>query len=408
MLNLFIKYLDNQCSPEEVKTLLAHFHAPENEIQLRRLILESLEKGHFSEENIHHEWNEAAEKTYQQIKRQMSGDSDTELKAVPIPVHKRTRIGTPKLWIGVAASVIIISVAGFFLLQKKEQTEKPVVQNEKKFENDIAPGGDKAILTLADGRQIILDNTKNGTIAQEGSVQVMKTEEGELVYTNTNDQASEVFYNTVSTPRGGQYRLVLPDGSKVWLNANSSIRFPNVFNGTERKVEIGGEAYFEVTKNKTRPFKVTVVSSAGEVKSEIEVLGTYFNINSYDNEATIKTTLIEGAVKVKKGNNLLLLSPGQQAQLNSNGEMKLARDVDVEAIMAWKNGKFIFSYDDIQSVMRQLERWYDIVVEYKGNITKEEFIGVISRNVSISQILNMLEKSGYVKFEVRGRKVIVQ
>lgn len=407
MFSLYTKYLNNECSPEEVKQLLAHFNDPEHESELRRLITESLEKDDAVPMNG--EWNKAVSETYQKIKNQIGAGMPGELRGVPM--YKKT-------WFKVAASVaIVLSIAAFLFLQNGEgDKEEVVVKAEKKFENDIAPGGDKAILTLADGSKIVLDETNNGTIAQQGGAEVVKTADGQLAYTVNDEKAKEVLYNTVSTPRGGQYRLVLPDGSKVWLNAQSSIRFPNVFVGNERKVEITGEVYFEVTKLKSKRFVVGVFSSlTEEVKSVIEVLGTHFNVNSYSDEPAIKTTLLEGKVSVSSkvatassGTRNALLAPGQQSQMNAQGEMKVSRDVDVEEVMAWKEGKFIFKDNDIRSVMRQLEKWYDIEVEFKGTITKEEFVGSISRNVNISQILNMLEKTRAVNFEIKGKKVIVK
>jgi len=197
--------------------------------------------------------------------------------------------------------------------------------------------------------------------------------------------------------------LTLSDGSKVWLNAASSLRYPASFVGNERKVELTGEGYFEVAKNASMPFKVNVAG-----KGEVEVLGTYFNINSYADEATINTTLLEGKVKVSALNNQQTLSPGQQAQIAGDGQINLNKNVNVEAVMAWKNGKFIFENADIKSVMRQVEKWYDVEIVFNGNITTEEFVGIISRNVNVSQILKMLEKTGTVKFEIEGKRIIVK
>jgi ferric-dicitrate binding protein FerR (iron transport regulator) len=221
-----------------------------------------------------------------------------------------------------------------------------------------------------------------------------------LSYNTLKNKSSEVLYNTISTPRGGQYELMLSDGSKVWLNAASSLRFSASFVGKERKVELLGEAYFEVAKNAAMPFKVKVHGM------EVEVLGTHFNINSYDNESMIRTTLLEGSVKINKNNSSSLLKPGQQAQMNKAGEIKIINNVDVEEAIAWKEGKFQFDKADIHDIMRQLARWYDVDVEYKGTVSSH-FGGTISRDVNLSQVLNMLHLTGEVNFQIQDKKVLV-
>ena len=316
------------------------------------------------------------------------------------------RMKTRKLWM-VAASVFIVFVAGlsYFYLSKNQIKEvRGNVAKNIVLKNDRLPGGNKAVLTLANGSSIVLDSAQNGTLAQQGNVKVVKLNDGKLVYQNdqnTNEFATQ--YNTITTPRGGQYQLVLVDGSKVWLNAASSIRFPTSFAGKERDVQITGEAYFEVTHNAEMPFHVKVNSM------NVLVLGTHFNVNAYNDEKAIKTTLLEGSVKVSKGNKSVFITPGEQAQItDKTDEIEIKHNVDLEEIIAWKNGKFLFQDADIHSIMRQLERWYDITVSYRGNTTNEKFMGIISRNVNISQILNMLEKTGAIKFEIEGKNVIVK
>lgn len=313
-----------------------------------------------------------------------------------IPIHKRN-------WFRIAAAaVLILAVGSIFLIIDQPQNQQQANTNQKQV-IDIAPGGNKAILTLADNTQIILDSVANGDLTNQGNIKIIKLD-GQLAY-NTTGNTIKVLYNTITTPRGGQYQLILSDGSKIWLNAESSLRFPASFVGKERKVELNGEAYFEVTKNASMPFKVDVAG-----KAEVEVLGTHFNINSYSDETTINTTLLDGSVKVTAlaTHNSQLIVPGQQAQLNASGQIGMNPNADLEEVVAWKNEKFIFQYADIQSIMRQIERWYDVEVEYKGSVTKEEFVGVISRNVKISEIVKMLEKTGAVNFEIEGKKVIVK
>jgi ferric-dicitrate binding protein FerR (iron transport regulator) len=232
-----------------------------------------------------------------------------------------------------------------------------------------------------------------------------------LSYNTLKNKSSEILYNTISTPRGGQYQLMLADGSKVWLNAESSLRFPVSFTGQERKVELMGEASVGVAHVSSSlgggreeaagmPFKVKVHGM------EVEVLGTHFNINSYDNESTIRTTLLEGSVKINKNNSSSLLKPGQQAQMNKAGEIKIINNVDVEEAIAWKEGKFQFDKADIHDIMRQLARWYDVDVEYKGTVSSH-FGGTISRDVNLSQVLNMLHLTGEVNFQIQDKKVVV-
>src|SRR6185312_909605 len=301
-----------------------------------------------------------------------------------------------------AAAIIIIcmlSVSLYFLFKPKVEYQISKTESIQSNKNDVTPGTNKAILTLANGSSIILDSVANGTLTTQGNSKILKLN-GMLSYNTLKNKSSEVLYNTISTPRGGQYLLMLADGSKVWLNAASSLRFPANFVGKERKVELLGEAYFEVAKNAAMPFKVKVNGM------EVEVLGTHFNINSYENESTIRTTLLEGSIKINKNNSSSLLKPGQQAQMNKAGEIKIINDADVEEAIAWKEGKFQFDRADIHDIMRQLARWYDVDVEYKGTVSSH-FGGTISRDVNLSQVLNMLHLTGEVKFQIEDRKVVV-
>ena len=300
-----------------------------------------------------------------------------------------------------AAAIIIcmLSVSLYFLFKPQPARQISKTENIKTPANDVAPGGNKAILTLANGTSIILDSAANGTLTTQGNSKILKLN-GMLSYNTLKNKSSEVLYNTISTPRGGQYELMLSDGSKVWLNAASSLRFPASFVGKERKVELLGEAYFEVAKNAAMPFKVKVHGM------EVEVLGTHFNINSYDNESMIRTTLLEGSVKINKNNSSSLLKPGEQAQMNKAGEIKIINNVDVEEAIAWKEGKFQFDKADIHDIMRQLARWYDVDVEYKGTVSSH-FGGTISRDVNLSQVLNMLHLTGEVNFQIQDKKVVV-
>jgi len=329
----------------------------------------------------------------------------------------------------------------FWMNRSTNPPKATVVQEKPKSQpaNDVQPGGNKAILTLGNGATIILDSAHNGALAQQGNTQVVKTNDGQLLYNQTTKNSgnplttdpadsrhpdkfgnSPLTYNTLSTPRGGQYQLVLPDGSTVWLNAASSIRFPTAFTGNERNVEITGEAYFEVKKNAAMPFTVKMNNGAS-----VQVLGTHFNINAYDDESSSKVTLLEGSVKVgnrqsaigneekaKDKNYEVILKPGEQAIVvaspltTDHSPLTINHSPDIEEVMAWKNGAFQFNGSTIETVMRQVSRWYDVEVEYKGNISLH-FAGTISRNVNISQVLEMLEKAGGIKTTLKGNKVIV-
>lgn len=301
---------------------------------------------------------------------------------------------------GWAAAAVLILVSGFwFLSQRTDQEKSSLVITPAT--HDISPGGNKAILTLSDGSQVILDSANNGAITRQGNVTIIKLEDGQLAY-ESSDQNSHpltIQYNTITTPRGGQYQIELEDGSKVWLNAESSLKFPTVFAGNERKVEIMGEGYFEIAQNAAKPFIV----NTGEVK--VKVLGTHFNINAYEDEGKMKVTLLEGRVEVLSKGNQLKIEPGQQAEIQ-NELVTLNNTANIEAVMAWKNGKFYFEKADIKTVMNQISRWYDVDVEYRGEVT-HHFGGAISRNVNVSRVFEMLELTEGAHFKIEGKKVIV-
>ena len=306
--------------------------------------------------------------------------------------------------------LIILSIGTYFMFSSKSPKQEIVktAPTKPQLKNDIAPGGNKAVLILADGSTIVLDSASNGTISHQGNIKVQKLNNGLLAYTINGQQVTEsdeAFYNTISTPRGGQYQVTLADGTKVWLNAASSIRFPVLFKGKERKVEITGEAYFEVAKNKNMPFKVKANSS------EIEVLGTHFNVNSYDDEASIKTTLLEGKVKVSvpaiSGNqSSKFLLPGQQAGINKEGKINVIDNADTEEAVAWMNGHFQFKSADLKMILRQISRWYDADIEYKGNVNLH-FTGQLTRNENVSKVFKELALTGEVHFKIDGKKIIV-
>lgn len=296
-----------------------------------------------------------------------------------------------------AAILIFISVGTYFWLNPAPEPRAKIVSN---VFHDAPPGGNKAILTLANGKTIILDSAQNGIIVKTANFEVNKTKDGQLVYHVVENNTQKPGLNTLSTPRGGQYQVVLPDGSKVWLNAASSIKFPSAFKGKIREVELKGEAYFEVAKNAAMPFKVK------STHAKIEVLGTHFNVRAYDDENAMKTTLVEGSVKITSGNLTNVLKPGDQAVLNGDNGMKVINDVDADVETAWKNGLFQFKDASIEEIMRQAALWYNLNISFEGEIPKRYFTGKISRNVKASEFLNMLKYTG-VKFRIEGENIIV-
>jgi transmembrane sensor len=307
--------------------------------------------------------------------------------------------------ISIAATVLItVGISIYFFLHNISKKDK-VIEKTAIAGKSITPGGNHAILTLANGSSILLDSAQTGIVRDEGSSIIIKKDSGQLEYSkNAKTLTNDLGYNTLRTPRGGQYILVLPDGSKVWLNAASSIKYPSSFTDNVRKVELEGEAYFEVAKiispstNKRLPFIVSMIG-----KPDIEVLGTHFNIMAYNDEPFITTTLLEGSVQIGS----VVLNPGQQARI-SNGEasVKVTSDVDVNAVVAWKNGKTSFKDASIQTIMRAISRWYDVDVTYKGVIPDKRFKGGLPRNTDLSELLNVLEQNG-IHFNVTGKNIIV-
>jgi len=311
-----------------------------------------------------------------------------------------------RIWprVAVAASIAILLGTGIFYFTKTK--EQPVQVAEKPQE--IAPGGNRGILTLSNGKQIVLaDISAKDTIAKEGEedeVTIKMGANGVITYIiNPNTDTSKAganLFNTLSTPTGGQYNIVLADGTKVYLNAVSSIKYPTQFNGDQRIVELDGEAYFEVAKNKNKPF---IVKSGDQ---DIEVLGTHFNVHAYDNESVVKTTLLEGSVAVSYKNQKAILKPGQQSNVSDKFTKITIKQVDTEAAIAWKNGRFKFDNADLKTVMRQLERWYGIKVEYRGDVSDVRFNGGTFMNKNLSEVLKVLELSN-IKFKVEGKTIIV-
>jgi transmembrane sensor len=307
-----------------------------------------------------------------------------------------------RLWPRIAAAAALVLIVSGLYLYNRDTTSNDGVP----YASNISPGGNKAYLILADGKRIALTDAANGTLARQAGVQITKTEDGQLVYTVLENKSAAALYNTIETPKGGQYQVSLPDGTRVWLNAASSLKYPASFSSVkERRVELSGEAYFEVAHNKAVPFIVTTDRQA------VTVLGTHFDINSYANETRVKTTLLEGSVRVnalRPGTepdlNGTVLKPNQQSVLTS-GTISV-QNVEGAYEIAWKNGFFMFNYENLEQVMMKISRWYDIDVRYEDEDVKQQiFLGTVSRFENISKVLNMLEKTGNVKFLIEGKIV---
>jgi transmembrane sensor len=391
---LIARYLNKQCTAAEINILLHEFDQPENEEELKAAILQYFENagesGSLSDRSIDIALDDVHSRLISQIKQEAPAG----------------RPGSLKLWrvTAAAAAVLVFLSAGlYFYLNRMQPKPSLKAGIAKQSKNDILPGSNKAVLTLANGEQVVLTDAKNGVVAKQGGTAIIKTSDGQVINQVANRTASNeepIGYNTITTPRGGQYQVVLPDGSKVWLNAASSLKYPTKFSGEERNVELTGEAYFEVAKNAAMPFRVR---SAGQI---VEVLGTHFNINAYADETLMKTTLLEGSVKINHEQATVVIKPGEQATIVKGASRIAVNEVDTNEATAWRDGYFQFNHADIQTVMRQLSRWYDVDVKYEGTISSNQFGGAIQRKLNLSQVLHILEKS-QLRFTIIGKEVRV-
>jgi transmembrane sensor len=397
-LRLLDRYLDGKASDQEIELLENYYNS-------------------FQQTN---EWNEAELGNSQELGSHMLEQiKDVIQKAAQAPVfplHKRR-------WLQVAAAAVVLFVLGVSIwepVQKKAGQPIAAVDVSKSLTRVIK--SNHTVLIMANGEHIDLDSVNNGVVAYQDQIKIIK-QDSQLVFQQSGAQAIDpsgtISFHTVAVPKGGHYKVVLPDGSMVWLNAASMLRFSTSFKANERKVDLSGEAYFEVAKDRARPFRVHV--SAQGINSQngalIEVLGTHFNINAYSDEALLKTTLVEGSVKITpvhssglQTRNSRILAPGQQAQITDRVltpvEMGV-ETVDVETVLAWKNNMFNFNNADIQAIMRQIARWYDVEVVYEGKIPEKNFSGKINRNSELKTVLKIIEQSG-IRFHLEGKKVIVR
>ena len=315
------------------------------------------------------------------------------------------------LWVFrlVAASFALLLVyGGYEWWNKKGKIEERSPVMASIYGQDVPAGGNKATLTLADGQTVDLAKVTTENLIGQAGVTINKSI-GEISYDKAGEGPGQAAYNVLKTPLGGQYKVVLPDGSRAWLNAGSSLKYPTLFSGDQRDVEMSGEIYFEIEPDKKKPFHVKVLDKyQGGKDMEITVLGTHFNVSSYGDEPTMETTLLEGSVKVEKGDVTKILKPGQQASVAGGKPREIAVNmVDTESVVSWKEGRFEFN-GNIKQIMRQISRWYDLDVVYAGNVEKMAFVGTISRKNNVSEVLKMLEMTGGIQFRIEDRKILVK
>lgn len=335
--------------------------------------------------------------------------TDKQLRAdIYNRIHASTEDHKPrgvKSWWWLAAAAVLCGglVFGGLLIKKQQETTVDQTNITAVQKHPIKPGTNTAILTLANGTNIALDKAGNGVVAKAGNTAIRKMKNGLLAYTADDNKGTAVSdaLNTITIPRGGQYTITLPDGTNVWLNSQSSLTFPVAFKGAERKVRLIGEAYFEVAKNKHIPFIVHTGNA------DVKVLGTHFNVKAYQEDNAVKTTLLEGSVSLSNSSSSALLIPGEQGVAEAAGGRITQKKVNINQVMAWKSGYFIFREDDIHDIMKQISRWYDVDVEYRGNLSNIKFGGTYSKNKDITELLNGLELTGLVHFKIEGRRIIV-
>jgi ferric-dicitrate binding protein FerR (iron transport regulator) len=396
--SLFDKLIKNQCSPQEVDQLMDWLNDREQKGALERRVYEELSR-HYPAALADQAVKNRLESGLQQILA-------SENESGPLVQRQRGLLVKTWRWAAAAAVLLILITTTWLLLNRRPEPKKEIAAVPVNT-HDVQPGKNKAILILGDGRKILLDSAAAGRLALQGNTQV-DYKNGQVSYHEGHQQGpGELLYNTLSTANGESYSLTLADGSRVWLNAASSIRFPVAFTGKERRVEITGEVYFKVAKNANLPF---IVTASG---MDVQALGTEFNINAYSNEPSIKTTLLEGKVSVKSASTdpsaqaSLILTPGQQSQLDANNHLTFEKDINVDEIIAWKEGVFHFESADLKTIMRQFARWYNVEIVYEGAVKNRKFFGVVNRNNTLKQVLEML-KDNEIVYSIEGKKLIVK
>lgn len=398
LLERYVAVLLTEAEEQELTLIM---NDPEQEELVRSVLLRLLEgEGAAAPDQVEPaaNWGPVLQRVFS-VDKTMALSSAPLMDASPAPIRTISR-----RWMAAAAVLILLGGSALYIFTRPSPIT-PVAKTSLKSTQPIHPGSNRAILTLASGQQIVLDDAHNGVVGQQGKTQVIKLDSGRLAYNSgggengsEGNESGAPLYNTITTPRGGQYQITLPDETKVWLNAESSLRFPTAFTATERVVELTGEAYFEVAPNKSKPFLV----KTGQ--SNTRVLGTSFNIMAYSDEGPVKTTLLEGAVKIDEGGHSVVLQPGEQGIFNS--ELITTKTVNIRAVVAWKDGYYFFDRTPVQSVMRQIARWYNVDIVYKGAVPKDEIVGRIPRTAYVSEVLHIMELIG-IHFKIEGRTIIV-
>lgn len=398
---LIEKYFSGAILPAELDALLAMTRDSGDDVPLSDALRAQWEKSMQHGQHSSVDWDGKLEA--------MLARKEAPVVAIP-PVKKQIPIHRLR-----AAVIFLLAVSGiaYYISREKPGPQTLAATTSAAPHTDLRPGADGAVLTLADGSQIVLDSLQNGTVLFQGATRVLNNN-GRICYDKNESSLPVALFNTLRTPKGKQYQLELSDGTKVWLNAASSIRFPAVFTRGERRVEITGEVYFEVAHRSFKdrqgrsarlPF-IVGFNSGTEKSGEVQVMGTHFNVDAYDDEGAVKATLLEGSVKIRSlSGDSTLLTPGEQAIVKASG-VHVTRNIDPGAIVAWKNGYFSFSHTDLATVMRQIARWYDVEVDYEGKIPDRKFGGEISRNSNALDVLKILEESS-VHFRIEGKKITV-
>ncbi|WP_158798361.1 FecR family protein [Pedobacter sp. L105] len=384
---LYQQFLANNLTEQEIEELFVHFQTPD-EKELNFLIRQEFEQTE-AETNASPMEEILLDRVHAHLKDHIhSGDEKNTNK-------RRLLI----YGIAAAASILLcISIGTTYYLMSKQQPGQQIVQHEL---IDIKPGSKKATLILSNGKMISLNDVRTGMLAQQGNTTVTKSADGRVVYhQNKSDESGAIVYNTITTPRAGYYPLTMADGTVAILDAESSIKYPVSFNKTERMVEVTGQVYFEVKYNSAQPFRIKVKGQT------IEDLGTKFNVNAYDDEPSMKTTLIEGSVRITKEKQTVVLKPGQQATTELNKNTIQVQAVDTEDAIAWKNGQTSFKNENIEEIMRQAGRWYNLDVRYQGQPSKRQFIGGISRTANLSDLLKILEFNN-VHYKISGNTITI-
>jgi transmembrane sensor len=417
---IVLKYIrEESLSPEESTLLRLWVSGAEDREGLLRRIKED---SAWTQANLARMQQTSTDPIWRQLESRLQSEGywlptpSTAAATAPTPsIIPMPRPASRRWWGYVIAATVIFILGGAWWALLRHPAPSVASAPRQAIKTDVPPGGNKAMLTLADGRRIDLDSSTNGVLANQGNMKVSKLSDGQLAYNKSTDEkpqpafnslGTSPAFNSLSTPRAGQFTLTLPDGSRVWLNNASTLRYPVSFSGPNRSVELTGEAYFEIAKDASHPFRVLVHKGDGDAGGSIEVMGTSFNIMAYADEPAERTTLVDGSIKFTRAGNNALLKPSQQSVLDAQGALHVIPQVNVQEVTAWKNGYFHFDHANLETTMRQLARWYDVDVKYQGSFAPQEFMGKIQRNLPLSAVLKGLENE-QVHFKLEGRELTV-